>query len=130
MTVVVRAVKRTVKEGGVKAVDRVWWWALRTPEGLPFCENCRKLTCGAAAVPTASSSRTRRSRIDAKCSTLVTLSRSSAATPLRDFPARAGGQGYMGYTGYKGYTGYIQSTGVYGVYPEQGGIWGISSPRG
>ena len=48
---------------------------------------------------------------DAKCSTGNTLSRSSAATPLRDFPARAGGQGYMGYTGYKGYTGYIQSTG-------------------
>ena len=35
-----------------------------------------------------------------------------------------------GYTGYKGYKGYVQSTGVYGVYPEQGGIWGISSPRG
>ena len=44
--------------------------------------------------------------------------------------AQAGYTGYMGYMGYTGYTGYIQNKRVYGVYPEQGGIRGISSPRG
>ena len=94
---------------------------------LPFCENCRKLTFGAAAVPTASSSSsTAFMPVWCLCFWLHSMLSGQSVRESR----KRGGQGYTGYTGYKGYTGYIQSTEVYGVYPEQGGIWGISSPRG
>ena len=49
--VVVRAVKRTVKEGGVKAVDRVRWWRRRSMQscgrsgwqGTESSKRCKKL---------------------------------------------------------------------------------------
>ena len=52
-TVVVRAVKRTVRESGVEAVDRVRWWKRRSlaqKKGRDLDEHTLARACGAKHV--------------------------------------------------------------------------------